>query len=285
MIRQIKKSKAVTNRDSLSLTSYLNEVSKFNMLSPSEEAEIAEVIQKNDHRRQKYVDKLVNANLRFVVTVAKQYHRDNMLLQDLIEEGNIGLIKAANNFDPTRGFKFISYAVWWIRQSILAYMATSKMISVPLNRSALVLRYFDENSKSLQENGHPKDVSEFLSERGETIATETFLSILGGVVSADKPMDEESGTNLYDVKDSGDSADKLVEHDDRVKAIRFIVEGLPRKEKHIIKGLYGIGCQPKSLNQCASEIGVTRERARQLAVKATSLMRNSKNGDFLKLYL
>lgn len=284
-MRQLKKTLSITARDSESIGSYLNEISQYEILSPTEEAEIAEIIQKHDKRHDEYVAKLVRANLRFVVTVANQYKRDNTSLSDLIEEGNIGLIIAAKNFDPTRGFKFISYAVWWIRQSILSFMTANHMIRIPSNRQNLILKFYEENAKHLQEYNTPLDLKEFLAEKDPKLHVEEFLTLSGGTVSADLPLTPDSDYSIYDLKSSSSNAEERVEKSDRTNIVIDMVNSLPRKEKIVISGLFGIGGAPKSMSECADEIGVSHERARQIAVQAKRRIRKGKYANYIRQYL
>lgn len=284
-MRQLKKTLSITARDSESIGSYLNEISQYEILSPLEEAETAEIIQKHDKRHDKYVAKLVRANLRFVVTVAKQYKRDNISLSDLIEEGNIGLIIAAKNFDPTRGFKFISYAVWWIRQCIMSFMTSNHMIRVPSNRQNLIATFYEENAKHLQEYNTPLDLKEFLAEKDPNLHIEEFLTLSGGTVSADTPLTPDSDSSIYDLKSSTSNAEERVEKSDRANVVINMVNSLPCKEKIVISGLFGIGGAQKSMSECADELGVSRERARQIAEQAKNRIRRGKYANYIRQYL
>lgn len=284
-MRQLKKTNSITTRGTQAVARYLREIGKYELLSVEQEAELAEIIAKNDSRREKAIQKLVNANLRFVVTVAKQYVRENVSLLDLIEEGNIGLIRAAESFDSTRGFKFISYAVWWIRQAILSYMDSEKVIRTPMNRAQLAARYYEENRKHLQEHGIPLDTKQYLKKEDANLDIETFNTILSPVVSADKPIDEDCESTLVDLRESDSRADELVVKEDRNKVVCEVLRTLPHREKIILMRVYGIESEQKTLSQCADELGITRERARQIAVKAVSRIRKSKYGDYLRQYV
>lgn len=284
-MRQLKKTHIITARDSESVDRYLNEISQYELLSPSEEAKIAEIIQKHDKRHDEYVAKLVRANLRFVVTVAKQYKRDKIPLSDLIEEGNIGLIQAAKNFDPTRGFKFISYAVWWIRQSILSFMTSNHMIRIPSNRQMLIAKFYEENAKHLQEYNTPLDLKEFLAEADPKMHVEEFLTLSGGTVSADTPLTPDSDSSIYDLRSSSSTAEDRIENADRASVVFKMVNSLPLKEKIVISGLFGIGGSQKSMSECADEIGVSRERARQIAEQAKRRIRRGKYANYIRQYL
>lgn len=284
-MRQLKKTNSITTRGTQAVARYLREIGKYELLSVEQEAELADIIAKNDSRREKAIQKLVNANLRFVVTVAKQYVRENVSLLDLIEEGNIGLIRAAESFDSTRGFKFISYAVWWIRQAILSYMDSEKVIRTPMNRAQLAARYYEENRKHLQEHGIPLDTKQYLKKEDANLDIETFNTILSPVVSADKPIDEDCESTLVDLRESDSRADELVVKEDRNKVVCEVLRTLPHREKIILMRVYGIESEQKTLSQCADELGITRERARQIAVKAVSRIRKSKYGDYLRQYV
>lgn len=284
-MRQLKKTTLITTRGTQAVDRYLREIGKYELLSVEQEVELAEIIAKNDSRREKAIQKLVNANLRFVVTVAKQYARENVSLLDLIEEGNIGLMHAAKSFDCTRGFKFISYAVWWIRQAILSYLDSAKVIKAPMNRTQLAARYFEENRKHLQEYGIPLDAKLYLAKEDSKLDIETFNTILSPVVSADKPIDGDCESTLVDLRESDSRADELLVKEDRNNAVSEVLSTLPHKEKIILMRVYGIKSEQKTLSQCADELGITRERVRQLAVKAVSRIRKSKYGDYLRQYV
>ncbi|MBR6946785.1 MAG: RNA polymerase sigma factor RpoD/SigA [Muribaculaceae bacterium] len=277
-MRQLKITKAITNRESASLDKYLQEIGRQDLITVDEEVELAQRIHQGD---QAALDKLVNANLRFVVSVAKQYQNQGLSLSDLINEGNVGLIKAAQKFDETRGFKFISYAVWWIRQSILQAIAEqSNMVRVPLNQAGLLNK--TNKAQSRFEQLHERRAS------AEELAEELDLPIEKVVetmkynsrsISVDAPFAEGEDNSLLDVLPNTDSpmADSTMNQESLSKEIDRVLEQLTPRERDIIKMFFGIGCQEMTLEEIGAKFNLTRERVRQIKEKAIHRLRGQKS--------
>ena len=285
-MRQLKITKSITNRESASLDKYLQEIGREELVSPEEEVELAQRIRKGD---QEALEKLTRANLRFVVSVAKQYQNQGLSLPDLINEGNLGLIKAAEKFDETRGFKFISYAVWWIRQSILQALAEqSRIVRLPLNQVGSLNKINKALGKFEQE--HERQPSnEELSEMID-IPTDKISDTLrssGRHVSVDAPFVEGEDNSLLDVLPNDDSpmADKGLVNESLNTEIERALSTLTEREREIIKSFFGIGCQEMTLEEIGERFGLTRERVRQIKEKAIRRLKSPSRSKLLKGYL
>lgn len=286
-MRQLKITKQVTNRDTPSLDKYLHEIGRLEMISAEEEVELARRIRKGDS---KALEKLVNANLRFVVSVAKQYQNQGLALPDLINEGNVGLIKAAQRFDETRGFKFISYAVWWIRQSILQALAEqSRIVRLPLNKIGSISRISKVFAELEQKYEREPTVLE-LAQALELAPADVLeaLRTANRPISMDAPIGTEEETNLYDVLGNNDSPspDKDLIHDSLQTEIARVLTTLSAREAKILQLYYGLNNHPPlSLDEISAEVGLTRERVRQIKEKAIKRLKNSSRCKMLKSYL
>ena len=275
-MRQLKVTKRITNRESVSLDKYLLEISREERVSPEEEVELAQRIRKGDHDA---LEKLVCANLRFVVTVAKQYQNQGLCLADLINEGNIGLIKAASKFDETRGFKFISYAVWWIRQSILQALAEqSYLVHKPMNQVGLVNNI--SKAIALFEQGNERrpsahELEEMLDVSAEKIDEALLTS--GHSVSMDAPFVDGEDNSLLDVIPNDDSpmADNGLMAESLSKDLDRALATLTDRERDIVRMFFGIGCREMTLEEIADKFGLTRERVRQIKERAIRRLRHS----------
>ena len=285
-MRQLKITKSITNRESESLEKYLQEIGKEELLSTDEEVELAQRIRKGDR---KALDRLTKANLRFVVSVAKQYQNQGMSLPDLINEGNLGLIKAAEKFDETRGFKFISYAVWWIRQSILQAIAEqSRIVRVPLNQVGSVNKINRMLNKFEQENERrPSSVE--ISEQTDIPEEKVDEAIMVNSrhVSVDAPFVDGEDNSLLDVlvNDDAPMADRQLVMESLRSEIATILKMLNERERNVITAFYGIGQPEMTLEEIGNKFGLTRERVRQIKEKAIRRLRNSTNNKLLKSYL
>lgn len=285
-MRQLKITKSITNRESASLDKYLQEIGREELVTVEEEVELAQRIRKGD---QVALEKLTKANLRFVVSVAKQYQNQGLSLPDLINEGNLGLIKAAEKFDETRGFKFISYAVWWIRQSILQALAEqSRIVRLPLNQVGSLNKINKALSKFEQENERmpsPEELSEILDIPRDKIAD--TLRVSGRHVSVDAPFVDGEDNSLLDVLVNTDSpnADKGLVNESLNKEIERALATLTERERDIVKYFFGIGTQEMTLEEIGEHFGLTRERVRQIKEKAIRRLRHSARSKLLKSYL
>ena len=285
-MRQLKISKSITNRESASLDKYLQEIGHEDLLTVDEEVELAQRIRKGDR---KALEKLTKANLRFVVSVAKQYQNQGLSLPDLINEGNLGLIKAAEKFDETRGFKFISYAVWWIRQSILQALAEqSRIVRLPLNQVGSLNKINKALSKFEQENERQpsnEELSEMIDVPKEKISD--TLRVSGRHVSVDAPFVEGEDNSLLDVLPNDDSpmADKGLVNESLNTEIERALSTLTDREREIIKSFFGIGCQEMTLEEIGERFGLTRERVRQIKEKAIRRLKSPSRSKLLKGYL
>ncbi len=286
-MRQLKIIKQVTNRESKSLDKYLQDISKIELITADEEVELAQRIKSGD---QAALEKLTNANLRFVVSVAKQYQNQGLTLPDLINEGNVGLVKAAKRFDETRGFKFISYAVWWIRQSILQALAEqSRVVRLPLNKIGSINKIKKTFSYLEQAHERPPSAEEIARELDMTV-TEVKQSMknTGRHVSMDAPLKEGEDSNLYDVMKAGESPrpDKELMHESLYTEINRALDTLSPREADVVRLYYGIGQQPSmTLEEIGSTFDLTRERVRQIREKAIRKLRHSSKCKILKTYL
>ena len=285
-MRQLKITKSITNRESAALERYLQEIGKEEMVTAEEEVELAQRIKKGD---QKALERLTKANLRFVVSVAKQYQNQGLGLADLINEGNMGLIKAAERVDETRGFKFISYAVWWIRQSILQAIAEqSRIVRLPLNQVGSVAKVNRVLSKFEQENERRPSVDE-ISERIDLPEDkiDDALRAQNKHISMDAPIYEGEDGNMLDtmVNDDSPMADYQLLKESLKEEIHSALNGLSDREKSVIEAFYGIGMPEMTLDEIGSKYGLTRERVRQIKEKAIRRLRNNTYNEVLKTYL
>lgn len=276
-MRQLKITKSITNRESASLDKYLQEIGRKDLITVDEEVELAQKIKQGD---QAALDKLVSANLRFVVSVAKQYQNQGLSLPDLIDEGNLGLIKAAQKFDETRGFKFISYAVWWIRQSILQALAEqSRIVRLPLNQVGSLNKIGKALQRFEQENERrpsPAELAEQLDVPVEKIAD--TMKVSGRHVSVDAPFVDGEDNSLLDVLPNEDSpmADSSLTQESLSKEVNRALEQLNPRERDILKMFFGIGCQEMTLEEIGAKFDLTRERVRQIKEKAIRRLKGQK---------
>ncbi len=285
-MRQLKITKSITNRESASLDKYLQEIGKEDLITVEEEVELAQRIRKGDQRA---LEKLTRANLRFVVSVAKQYQNQGLSLPDLINEGNLGLIKAAEKFDETRGFKFISYAVWWIRQSILQALAEqSRIVRLPLNQVGSLNKINKAFSRFEQENERrpsPEELADSLDLPAEKVAD--TLRVSGRHISVDAPFVEGEDNSLLDVLVNDDSpiADRTLINESLSTEVERALSTLTERERDIIKLFFGINTQEMTLEEIGEKFGLTRERVRQIKEKAIRRLRHSSRSKLLKTYL
>ena len=285
-MRQLKITKSITNREGESLDKYLQDIGKEELLSTEEEVYLAMRIRNGD---QKALERLTKANLRFVVSVAKQYQNQGLALPDLINEGNLGLIKAAERFDETRGFKFISYAVWWIRQSILQAIADqSRIVRLPLNQVSSVNKISQVLSRFEQENERRPsvdEISEHIDLPKEKI--DEAMNINGKHVSVDAPFVDGEDSSLLDilVNDSSPSADKQLLLESLRQEIQKALQILNERERLVITAYFGIGQQEMTLDEIGEKYDLTRERVRQIKEKAIRRLRYNTQNDILKTYL
>ncbi|MHA7877395.1 MAG: sigma-70 family RNA polymerase sigma factor [Bacteroidota bacterium] len=286
-MRQLKISKQITNRDSQSLDKYLQEIGKVDLLTADEEVVLARLIRAGDKLA---LEKLTKANLRFVVSVAKQYQNQGLSLSDLINEGNLGLIKSAQRFDETRGFKFISYAVWWIRQSILQALAEqSRIVRLPLNRVGSlnkISRTFSQLEQKYEREPTPEELAEVL----EVSASEVrdTMKVSGRHVSVDAPFVKGEENSLLDVleNDSEEKPDDELMQDSLRKEIRRSLATLTDREADVILLYFGLdGAHPMTLEEIGARFHLTRERVRQIKEKGIKKLRQSSRSDTLKPYL
>ena len=285
-MRQLKITKSITNRESESLEKYLQEIGKEEMLTSDEEVELAQRIRKGDR---KALEQLTRANLRFVVSVAKQYQNQGLSLADLINEGNLGLIKAAEKFDETRGFKFISYAVWWIRQSILQAIAEqSRIVRLPLNQVGSVNKINRMLNKFEQENERRPSVDE-ISEQTDLPEDKVGEAMLANTrhVSVDAPFIDGEDNSLLDVlvNDDAPMADRQLVAESLRSEISNVLQTLNERERCVIKAFYGIGEPEMTLEEIGNKYGLTRERVRQIKEKAIRRLRGNTKNQLLKSYL
>ena len=285
-MRQLKITKSITNRESASLDKYLQEIGKEDLITVEEEVELAQRIKKGD---QEALEKLTKANLRFVVSVAKQYQNQGLSLPDLINEGNLGLIKPAEKFDETRGFKFISYAVWWIRQSILQALAEqSRIVRLPLNQVGSLNKINKAFARFEQENERtpsPEELANVLDLPKEKVSD--TLRVSGRHVSVDAPFSDGEDNNLLDVLVNTDSpnADRGLINESLSTEVERALATLTDRERDIIRYFFGIGCPEMTLEEIGEKFGLTRERVRQIKEKAIRRLRHSSRNKFLKSYL
>jgi RNA polymerase primary sigma factor len=287
-MRQLKITKSITNRESQSLEKYLQEIGKVDLLTAEEEVSLAKRIKEGDKQA---LEQLTKANLRFVVSVAKQYQNQGLSLSDLINEGNLGLIKAAQRFDETRGFKFISYAVWWIRQSILQALAEqSRIVRLPLNKVGSlnkINRAFAELEQEFEREPSTEEIANMLEISVEEI--ETTLGVAARHVSMDAPFVEGEDNSLLDVleNDNTPETDKELEYGESLRGeIERSLSTLTQRQSSVIKLYFGIGIEhPMSLEDIGERFGLTRERVRQIKDKAINKLRSTTRSKLLKHYL
>ena len=285
-MRQLKITKSITNRESASLDKYLQEIGREPLIPVDEEVELARMIRHGDRAA---LEKLVKANLRFVVSVAKQYQNQGLSLPDLIDEGNLGLIKAAEKFDETRGFKFISYAVWWIRQSILQALAEqARIVRLPLNQVGSlnkINKAYQRFEQEFERKPSAEDLAELLDIPVDKIAD--TLKMSGRQVSVDAPFVEGEDNSLIDVMVNEDSpnADHTLINESLSREIDRALATLTPREADIIRKFFGIGVPEKTLEEIGIELHLTRERVRQIKEKAIRRLKSSSRSKILKTYL
>ncbi len=285
-MRQLKITKSITNRESASLDKYLQEIGREDLITIEEEVDLAQRIRKGDKVA---LEKLTRANLRFVVSVAKQYQNQGLSLPDLINEGNLGLIKAAEKFDETRGFKFISYAVWWIRQSILQALAEqSRIVRLPLNQVGSlnkINKAFSKFEQEFERTPSPDELADILELPKEKVSD--TLRVSGRHVSVDAPFSDGEENNLLDILINNDSpnADKSLLNESLGKEIERSLSTLTERERDIVKYFFGIGVQDMTLEEIGDRLGLTRERVRQIKEKAIRRLRHNSRSKLLKSYL
>lgn len=287
-MRQLKITKSITNRESQSLEKYLQEIGKVDLLTPEEEVDLAKKIKQGDQRA---LEQLTKANLRFVVSVAKQYQNQGLSLSDLINEGNLGLIKAAQRFDETRGFKFISYAVWWIRQSILQALAEqSRIVRLPLNKVGSlnkINRAFSELEQEFERDPSAEELANALEI--STTEVETTLGVAARHISVDAPFVEGEDNSLLDVLENNKTpeTDRHLEYVDSLrKEIERSLSTLTPRQADVVKLYFGIGLEhPMSLEDIGKQFDLTRERVRQIKDKAINKLRSASKSKLLKHYL
>jgi RNA polymerase primary sigma factor len=287
-MRQLKITKSITNRESQSLEKYLQEIGKVELISSEEEVKLATLIKQGDQRA---LDRLTKANLRFVVSVAKQYQNQGLSLPDLINEGNVGLIKAAQRFDETRGFKFISYAVWWIRQSILQSLAEqSRIVRLPLNKVGLtnrVQKAFSLLEQQFEREPSAEEIADLLEMDIEEVSA--TLNISSRHVSMDNPMSEGEDGTLLDVMENpnAEKTDGELVHNESLRTeINRSLRTLTERQKEVICFFFGIGVDhPMSLEDIGERFHLTRERVRQIKDKAITKLRANNKSNLLRSYL
>jgi RNA polymerase primary sigma factor len=285
-MRQLKITKSITNRESASLDKYLQEIGREELITVEEEVELAQRIRKGDKIA---LEKMTRANLRFVVSVAKQYQNQGLSLPDLINEGNLGLIKAAEKFDETRGFKFISYAVWWIRQSILQALAEqSRIVRLPLNQVGSlnkINKAFSKFEQKYERTPTPEELAQTLELSKEKVAD--TLRVSGRHISVDAPFIDGEENSLLDVLINSDSpnADRLLIKESLAKEIDRALATLTERERDIIKFFFGIGVREMTLEEIGEHFNLTRERVRQIKEKAIRRLRHTSRSKLLKTYL
>lgn len=285
-MRQLKINKSITNRESEALDKYLQEIGKEELIGAEDEVELAQRIKKGDR---KALERLTRANLRFVVSVAKQYQNQGLSLPDLINEGNMGLIKAAEKFDETRGFKFISYAVWWIRQSILQAIADqSRVVRLPLNQVGWQNKINRAMSKFEQENERRPSVEELSEDVDLPLEKiDEAMSANTRHVSVDAPFGGDDESSLLDVlvNDNAPMADRKLVAESLAAEVAQALQTLNERERNIVKAYFGIGEPEMTLDEIGMKFGLTRERVRQIKEKALRRLRSNNRHNILKAYL
>ncbi|MGC6284611.1 MAG: sigma-70 family RNA polymerase sigma factor [Polaribacter sp.] len=286
-MRQLKITKQVTNRDTRSLEKYFQEISKIDLITADEEVELAQLIKKGDRRA---LDKLVKANLRFVVSVAKQYQNQGLKLSDLINEGNLGLVKAAKRFDETRGFKFISYGVWWIRQAILQALAEqSRIVRLPLNKIGSISKINKAYARLEQQQEREPNYEEIAKELDMSITdVENCMKSSGRSISMDAPLKEQDDFSLYNVLEAKESVkpDSNMINQSLKHEISRALNSLTHKESIVLQMYYGINRKTSSsLSEIGETINLSRERVRQVKQKALRRLQSQSRNKVLKTYL
>ncbi|MBR7023067.1 MAG: RNA polymerase sigma factor RpoD/SigA [Bacteroidales bacterium] len=286
-MRQLKISKQITDRNTGTLDKYLSDIAKESLLTTEEEVELAQRIKAGDRAA---LDKLVKANLRFVVSVAKQYQNQGLSLQDLINEGNLGLVKAAQRFDETRGFKFISYAVWWIRQSILQAVAEqARIIRLPMNQVgalAKVKKAVSMLEQKLERRPTVKEIADAVDLPEDKV--DQLMSLNSRAVSTDAPIDDQDDTNFLDIYVTEDEVqtDSAVEKESTSRAIRRSLDMLNEKERTIICMYFGLGSTREySLEEIAMKLNISRERTRQIRDRALKRLKSEPNSPLYQMYM
>lgn len=287
-MRQLKISKSITNRESQSLEKYLQEIGKVELISPEEEVALAVRIKLNDHRA---LEQLVKSNLRFVVSVAKQYQHQGFSLPDLINEGNVGLIKAALRFDETKGFKFISYAVWWIRQSILQALAEqSRIVRLPLNKVGLtnrISKVYQQLEQEFEREPTPEEIARVMDMEVDEISS--TINVTSKHLSMDTPLIDGEENTLADVLENpnAENADRKIDHYESLKKeVELSLGILSQRQKEVLCFFFGIGQEdPLSLEDIGRKFNLTRERVRQIKDKALNRLKSTSRGRLLKVYL
>lgn len=286
-MRQLRIGQSITLRESPSLEKYLQDISKVPIISAEEEVRLADLIRKGD---QAALQQLTKANLRFVVSVAKQYQHQGLSLSDLINEGNLGLIRAAKRFDETKGFRFISYAVWWIRQSILQALADqSRIVRVPLNRVGIrnkIARAAQHLEQDFEREPTAEEISEYLEMDLEEVSS--TINLANRHVSIDSPVGEDGEGTMIDVMENkeADAADHEIQHESMHYEIELALRSLPEKQQKVIRCLYGIGMDtPMGMEDIGAECNLTRERVRQIRDKALEALRITANTMRLRTFL
>lgn len=286
-MRQLKITKQVTNRDTLSLDKYLQEIGKVDLLPAEKEVELSKRIKKGDRQA---LETLIKANLRFVVSVSKQYQNQGLSLPDLINEGNLGLIKAAERFDETRGFKFISYAVWWIRQSILQALAEqARIVRLPLNKIGSINKInkvFNQLEQEFQREPTPEEIAEIMDMSPELI--KESISFSNVPLSMDAPIREEEAATMYDLMMNEDSPtpDEKLMGQSLIQEIERSLATLGNREAEILRYYFGLNGYPQhTLEEIGGVFGLTRERVRQVKEKAINKLKNQYRNRLLKAYL
>ena len=286
-MRQLKISKSITTREAPSLEKYFSDISKVDMVTAEEEATLAQRIRRGD---QSAVERLTKANLRFVVSVAKQYQFQGLSLSDLINEGNMGLIRAAKKFDETKGFRFISYAVWWIRQSIMQALADqSRIVRIPLNKVGLTSKV-SKAAQQLEQNFEREPTAEEISEYLDLDLDEvsSTMSFNSRHVSIDSPIGEDGDGTMIDIMENEnvEAVDGESQKESMMYEIELALNSLPPKQQKVLKSLYGIGMdRPLGMEDIGEEMGLTRERVRQIRDQALITLRRHTNARRLKTYL
>ncbi len=286
-MRQLRIGQSITLRESPSLEKYLQDISKVPMISAEEEVRLADLIRKGD---QSALEQLTKANLRFVVSVAKQYQHQGLSLSDLINEGNLGLIRAAKRFDETKGFRFISYAVWWIRQSILQALADqSRIVRVPLNKVGVrnkIARAAQQLEQNFEREPTAEEISEYLEMDLEEVSS--TINLANRHVSIDSPVGDDGEGTMIDVMENkeADAADHEIQHESMHYEIELALRSLPEKQQKVIRCLYGIGMdRPMGMEDIGVECNLTRERVRQIRDKALEALRFTANTMRLRTFL
>lgn len=285
-MRQLKITKSITNRENASLDKYLQEIGHEELISAEEEVELAHRIKNGDR---KALEKLTKANLRFVVSVAKQYQNQGLSLPDLINEGNIGLLKAAEKFDETRGFKFISYAVWWIRQSILQALAeNSRLVYLPLNQVnnlTKIHRFLSDFAQKNERTPSNEEIAEALDIDVEKV--KTIMQSSGRPASMDAPLADDEGSCLLDLLQSrdGSNTERDLITGSLITEVSSAVKKLPERERKVVEMFFGLNGPEMNLEDIGRELHLSRERVRQLKEKALKLLREAQEASILKTYL